>query len=174
MVCPLSSPSLNMPDSNWWEKKETLQNYRRQCFGQKRGEKKSISPSSECKPHHPNYNFQHRPEDYISQYVLSLRRRTCVKGEESGVLFGKWKSQICQISAGFSPNFDHIVGSEYQSALHVPELRMALMSGIMTPSTGHLSTQSEKLKNRSARVASGQQLCQEFSYSNLFQKCSYF
>lgn len=56
---------------------------------------------------------------------------------------GRCKSPICQMFAGFSPNFDHIVASEYQSALHVPELKMALMSGIMTPSTGVLSTQPD-------------------------------
>ena len=45
MARPLSSPSLSVPGSNWWEKKERLQNYERQCFGQKeRREKKNLFP----------------------------------------------------------------------------------------------------------------------------------
>lgn len=55
----------------------------------KKEKKNSISASSECEPLHPNYNFQLRSEDYISQYVLRPRTRTCVKWEVSGVLFGR-------------------------------------------------------------------------------------
>lgn len=55
----------------------------------KKEKKNSISASCECKPLHPNYNFQLRSEDYISQYVLRPRTRTCVKWEVSGVLFGR-------------------------------------------------------------------------------------
>lgn len=54
----------------------------------RRKKKSTSSSSSQCKPLHPNYNFQHNLEDYISQYVLRPRRRTCVKREVSGVLFG--------------------------------------------------------------------------------------
>lgn len=45
--------------------------------------------SFECKLLHPDYNFQNRLEDYLSQYVLSLRTRTCVKWGPSGGLFGR-------------------------------------------------------------------------------------
>lgn len=44
MARPLSSPSLSVPGSNWWEKKERLQNYRRQCFGRKERKRNLFPP----------------------------------------------------------------------------------------------------------------------------------
>lgn len=55
MVHPLSSPSLSVLGSNWWEKKRRLQNYRRQYFGQKTEKKKQdlLQPHQKTRPFTP-------------------------------------------------------------------------------------------------------------------------
>jgi len=149
---PLLPPQPPLPGSNWWEKKEKtsglqetmLRSDERRSIGRKQ-RKKTVSTSEN--PLHPNYNFCRRPEDYISQYVRSPRGRTRVRCEV--FLVRRCESQMCQIPAGCSLNFDHVAGVEYQEC---SSRSWAPKIGLMAPSTGQMPSEPENILSNQQHI----------------------